>query len=124
MQKPVQIEADLYARAAAAASREGKHVDNCIHELIRLQIREAERLYLVARALDEIAIKATHQAMPKASNSRRNLHEQEAPDERSNTKIRIAEDFIGTDRAHRSNRNDVTRLHRQRQLWFRVIGML
>ena len=43
--------------AAAAASREGKHVDNYIHELIRLQIREAERLYLVARALDEIAIK-------------------------------------------------------------------
>ena len=35
--------------------------------------------------------KATHQAMLKASNSRRNLHEQEAQaDERSNTKIRIA----------------------------------
>jgi predicted DNA-binding protein len=57
MQKPVQIDADLYARAAAAASREGKHVDNYINELIRLQIREAERMYLVARALDEITIK-------------------------------------------------------------------
>ena len=57
MQKPVQIDADLYARAAAAASREGKRVDNYINELIRLQIKEAERMYLVARALDEIAIK-------------------------------------------------------------------
>jgi hypothetical protein len=27
MQKPVQIDADLYARAAAAAAREGKHVE-------------------------------------------------------------------------------------------------
>jgi hypothetical protein len=44
MQKPVQIDADLSARAAAAASREGKHVDNYISELIRLQIGEVENV--------------------------------------------------------------------------------
>jgi hypothetical protein len=56
MQKPVQIDSDLYARGAAAGSREGNHVDNYINELIRLQLREAGRMYQVDRALDEIAI--------------------------------------------------------------------
>jgi hypothetical protein len=58
MQKPVQIDADLYARAAAAAAREGKHVETYINELIRLQIREAERMHQLDRALDEIAIES------------------------------------------------------------------
>jgi predicted DNA-binding protein len=56
MPKPVQIDADLYARAAAAASREGKHVETYINELIRLQIRDVERMHEIVRALDEIAI--------------------------------------------------------------------
>lgn len=58
MTKPIQIEidADLYARAAAAAAHEGKAVETYINELIRLQLREAERIHELVRALDEIAI--------------------------------------------------------------------
>ncbi|MEW6151945.1 MAG: hypothetical protein ACOY3N_09850 [Bradyrhizobium sp.] len=56
MPKPVQIDADLYARAAAAASREGKQVETYINELIRLQITDVERMHQIVRALDEIAI--------------------------------------------------------------------
>ena len=58
MQRPVKIDADLYARAAAAAAREGKHVETYINELIRLQIREAERMHQLVRDLDEIAIES------------------------------------------------------------------
>lgn len=55
MQKPVKIDADLHARAAAAATREGTDVETYINELIRLQIREAERRHQIDRALGEIA---------------------------------------------------------------------
>jgi hypothetical protein len=56
MPKPVQIDPDLYARAAAAAGREGKEVGTYINELIRMQLREVERAHELVRALDEIAI--------------------------------------------------------------------
>ena len=56
MPKPIQIDADLYARAAAAAAREGKDVETYISELIRLQLREAERMHELVRALDDIEI--------------------------------------------------------------------
>jgi hypothetical protein len=56
MPKPIQINSDLYARAAAGAAREGKEVGAFINELIRMQIREAEKAHELARAHDEIAI--------------------------------------------------------------------
>jgi hypothetical protein len=56
MPKPIQIDANLYARAAAAAAREGKAVDTYINELIRLQLREAERMHEIVSALDDIEI--------------------------------------------------------------------
>lgn len=55
MQKPVEIDLDLYARAAAAAAREGRDVEVYINELIRLQIREVERMHEIVRTLEEIA---------------------------------------------------------------------
>lgn len=55
MPKPVQIDADLYARAAAAASREGKHVETYINELLQMQLRDVERMHQIMRDLDEIA---------------------------------------------------------------------
>ncbi|MBR1170193.1 hypothetical protein [Bradyrhizobium liaoningense] len=56
MPKLVQIDDDLYARVASAASREGKHVGTYMDELIRLQIREVERMHQVIKAFEEIAI--------------------------------------------------------------------
>ncbi|MDA9535868.1 hypothetical protein ACM41_06200 [Bradyrhizobium sp. CCBAU 21362] len=55
MPKPVQIDADLYACAAAAASREGKHVETYINELLQMQLRDVERMHQIMRDLDEIA---------------------------------------------------------------------
>ncbi|MDI4239430.1 hypothetical protein OZ411_42330 [Bradyrhizobium sp. Arg237L] len=55
MPKPVQIDADLYARAATAASRDGKQVETYINELIRLQLRDVERMHEIVSALDETA---------------------------------------------------------------------
>lgn len=51
-----RLDSDLYARAAAAAAREGKEVGTYISELIRLQLREVERAHELVQALDEIAI--------------------------------------------------------------------
>jgi hypothetical protein len=56
MPKSIQTDADLYARAAAAAARESKDVETYIGELIRLQLRESERMHEIVRALDEIQI--------------------------------------------------------------------
>lgn len=56
MPKPVQIDDDIYVRVAAAASREGKHVETYINEPIRLQIREVERMHHVIKAFEEIEI--------------------------------------------------------------------
>jgi len=55
MPKPVQIDDDLYARAATAASREGKHVETYINELLQVQLRDVERMQQIVRYLDEIA---------------------------------------------------------------------
>jgi hypothetical protein len=36
MPKPIQIDSDLYSRAAAGAAREGKEVGTYINELVRM----------------------------------------------------------------------------------------
>ncbi|QOG19148.1 hypothetical protein [Bradyrhizobium sp. SEMIA] len=71
MPKPVQIDADLYARAATAASREGKHVDIYINELLQMQLRDVERMHEIVRDLDEIAGDDTEEAWILRGNSTR-----------------------------------------------------
>ncbi len=67
MPKAIQIDADLYARAAAAAARESKDVETYIGELIRLHVREAEKMHELVRALDDVQIEGNIQAMPKCA---------------------------------------------------------
>lgn len=56
MQTSIRIDADLYARAAAAAACESKDIEIYINELIRMQIREVERAHELVRALSEFEI--------------------------------------------------------------------
>lgn len=68
MPKPVQIDADLYARAA---SREGKHVETYINELLQMQLRDVERIHEIVRDLDEIAGDDAEEAWILRGNSTR-----------------------------------------------------
>jgi hypothetical protein len=52
---PIEIDEELYSRLAEAAAREGKDVHAYANELVRLQLREAERVHELISAFDEIA---------------------------------------------------------------------
>jgi hypothetical protein len=52
---PVEIDEELYRRLAEAAAREGKDVPAYVSWIIRVQLRDAERMHNVISALDEIA---------------------------------------------------------------------
>lgn len=71
MPKPVQIDADLYARAATAASREGKHVETYINELLQMQLRDVEKMHEIVRDLDQIAGDDAEEAWILRGNSTR-----------------------------------------------------
>jgi predicted DNA-binding protein len=51
----LEIDEELYWRLAEAAAREGKDVKAYVSEIIRVQLREAERMHELISALDDIA---------------------------------------------------------------------
>jgi len=51
----VEIDEELYGRLAEAAARDGKGAQAYANEIIRVQLREAERAHQIIRALDDIA---------------------------------------------------------------------
>jgi hypothetical protein len=52
---PVEIDEELYRPLAEAAAREGKDVQAYVNEIIRIQLREVERVHQLIKARSTIS---------------------------------------------------------------------